>query len=153
MSKRVIDSIDVLAALVGQEVGVSDYVEITQDRIDRFAATTGDDQWIHVDPQRARRDSPYKTTIAHGFLTLSMLSLLCRDSVEVRGVRMGINYGLDRVRFPAAVPSGSRIRAHLVLAAADPIEGGIQAKWSATIVVEGASKPSCAAEWLVRYYR
>ena len=153
MPKRIIESIDALAALVGQEVGVSDYVDVTQERIDRFAATTGDDQWIHVDPERARRESPYKGTIAHGFLTLSMLSLLVRETVEVRGVRMGINYGLDRVRFPAAVPSGSRIRAHLTLGAVEPIDGGIQAKWSATVVVEGATKPSCAAEWLVRYYR
>jgi acyl dehydratase len=152
MPPRLIESLDELGRLVGQEVAVSDYVEVSQERIDRFAEATLDRQWIHVDRERARRDSPYHGTVAHGFLTLSLAPALLDAAVSVRGLRMAINYGLDRVRFPAPVRSGARVRARLRLLAADPVTGGIQAKWAVAIECEGAARPSCAAEWLVRWY-
>jgi acyl dehydratase len=120
MPARKIASIEDLLSLVGQEVAVGDWVEITQDRIDQFADATGDHQWIHTDVERAKRESPYGTTIAHGFLTLSMLSYLLKQMIEIHlPIRMGINYGLNRVRFPAAVPAGSKIRARAVLQAVE----------------------------------
>lgn len=153
MPPRVISDLDELRGLVGQEVGVSDWFEVTQSRIDAFAESTEDRQWIHVDVERARSESPYKTTIAHGFLTLSLISCLAKQAVRIEGgFKMGINYGLNRVRFPAAVPSGSRIRGRYALQSLEEIEGGIQITWHVTIEVEGAKKPSLAAEWLVRQY-
>jgi len=152
MTKRVIE-LDELKSLVGQEIAVSDYVPVTQEQINQFAETTGDHQWIHVDVERARRESPYKTTIAHGFLTLSLISSLARDAIEIRGVRLGVNYGLDRVRFPGAVPSGSKLRARVSVQAVEDIAGGIQAKFLYTVEREGEAKPCCVAEWVIRYYR
>src|SRR5215471_4793867 len=111
-----IESIAALNGLVGQEVAVSDWLEVSQERIDLFAETTEDRQWIHTDPERAARESPFKETIAHGFLTLSLLSELCKRAMSVSGVRMGINYGLNRVRFVAPVPAGARIRGRFMLA-------------------------------------
>jgi len=152
MAKIVIPGIDGLKDWVGKEVAVSDWVEVSQERIDAFAAATGDDQWIHVDPERARRDSPYGTTVAHGFLTLSLLPYLIRE-IEIRDVRMGINYGLNRVRFTGPVPAGSRVRARFRLDAAEPIEGGVQSLWTVTVECEGHPKPALVAEWITRRLR
>jgi acyl dehydratase len=137
---------------VGRELGVSDWLEITQDRINQFADATGDHQWIHVDPARAAADSPFKTTIAHGFLTLSLISQLLRSALSFEGTRMAINYGLNRVRFVSPVPSGSRVRGRFTLAGVEDAGGAIQAVWQATIERDGAEKPVCVAEWVVRYY-
>jgi acyl dehydratase len=145
--------LDELAQRVGREIATSDWLEITQDRIDKFAEAGGDFQWIHVDPERAARESPFGRTIAHGFLTLSVLSQLLSDSIEIAGKRMGINYGLNRLRFTSPVPSGSRVRARFVLAALDPIEGGVQTTWSVTVEREGGDKPALVAEWLTRHHR
>ena len=147
-----IESVAKLGELVGQEVGVSEWVEVSQERISRFAETTGDRQWIHIDPERAARESPFKTTIAHGFLTLSLLSEMGRTAVAVGGVRMGINYGLNRVRFVSPVPAGSRVRGRFTLAEAEEIEGGVQVTWKVTVEREGGEKPCCVAQWLVRYF-
>ncbi len=136
---------------VGQEVAVSDWTAVTQERIDQFADATGDHQWIHVDQARAKQ-SPFQTTIAHGFLTLSLISMMLRNAVNPTGLRMAINYGLNRVRFVAPVPSGARIRGRFTLAGIEEAGGAIQATWSATIERDGGDKPVCVAEWLVRYY-
>ena len=141
-----------LGGLVGREVAVSDWLAITQDRINAFADATGDHQWIHVDTSRARAETPFGATIAHGFLTLSLLSVLMRDAVTVSGPRMTLNYGLNRVRFVSPVPSGSRIRARVALATVDDMGDSIQAIWSVTIEREGGDKPAVVAEWIVRYY-
>lgn len=141
-----------LEGLLGQEM-VSPWREITQDAITQFAGITGDEQWIHVDVDRAKRESTYGTTIAHGFLTLALTSRLLRDAVgSIGGTRMSINYGLNKVRFPAPVPAGSRVRARCTLQQLDPIDGGVQATWRVLIERDGGTKPCCAAEWLVRYY-
>jgi acyl dehydratase len=147
-----IESVAKLGEFVGREVAVSDWLEVSQARIDQFAEATGDRQWIHTDPGRAARESPFGGTIAHGFLTLSLLSELGRTAMTVKGVRMGINYGLNRVRFVSPVPAGSRVRGRFTLAALEEIEGGAQAAWGVTVEREGGGKPCCAAEWLVRYY-
>ena len=141
-----------LTTVVGRELGVSDWFEVSQDRINQFADATGDHQWIHVNPAKAATDSPFKTTIAHGFLTLSLTSQLLRSAIAFEGARMTINYGLNRVRFVSPVPSGSRIRGRFTLASVEDAGGAIQAVWQVTIEREGADKPSCVAEWLVRYY-
>ena len=140
-----------LTAQVGKEM-VSPWREVTQEAITTFADITGDRQWIHVDVERARRESPYGGTIAHGFFTLSLSSKLLREAVgEIGGARMGINYGLNKVRFPSALPSGSMVRARCTLQRLDPADGGVQATWSVVIERDGSAKPCCAAEWLVRY--
>ena len=145
-------SVRELAGSVGEEVAESGWLEVSQERIDQFAEATDDRQWIHTDPERAARESPFKQTIAHGFLTLSLLSELMKRAVSVGGVRMGINYGLNRVRFVAPVPAGARIRGRFKLAAVEEIRGGAQATWEVTVEREGGDKPCCVAEWLVRYY-
>jgi len=137
---------------VGEEIAVGDWFEITQARIGQFADATGDHQWIHVDPARAATESPFRTTIAHGFLTLSLLSTLIREAIQFTGIRMAINYGLNKVRFVSPVPAGSRVRARLAIGAVDEIGGAVQVTWSATIERDGSDRPSCVAEWLVRYY-
>ena len=137
---------------IGQEVAVSEWLEVTQDRINQFAEATEDRQWIHIDPERAARESPFKETIAHGFLTLSLLSELGKRAMSVGGVRMGINYGLNRVRFVSPVPAGARIRGRFKLTGLEEITGGTQATWNVTVEREGGDKPCCVAEWLVRYY-
>lgn len=147
-----IESIAALRDHVGREVAVSDWLAVSQERINQFAESTEDRQWIHVDPERAARESPFKETIAHGFLTLSLLSELGKRAMSVGGVRMGINYGLNRVRFVSPVPAGSRIRGRFTLALVDDISGGVQATWNVTVEREGSDKPCCVAEWLVRYY-
>jgi acyl dehydratase len=147
-----IENIAALSEFVGREVGVSDWLVVSQERINQFAAATGDHQWIHVDVERAQRESPFKTTIAHGFLSLSLLSELARQTLSIGGVRMGINYGLNRVRFVSPVPAGAKIRGHFTLATLDPIDGGVQATWNVIVELDGGAKPACVAEWLVRYY-
>ena len=142
-----------LRGMVGQELGVSDWFPITQERINQFADATEDHQWIHTDPQRAQRESPYGTTIAHGFLSLALLSYFVEQTVQVGGTRMAINYGLNRVRFPAPVPVGSRIRARCTLQALEDIEGGAQTTFHIVVEVEGGSKPCCVAEWVTRHYQ
>jgi acyl dehydratase len=136
----------------GDRFGPSSWIEIPQERIDAFAEATGDHQWIHVDPARAAAELPSKTTIAHGFLTLSLLSTLIRESIRFTGLRLAINYGLNRVRFVSPVPSGSRIRALITLQAVDAVTGGVQVAWQVTVEREGGDKPACVADWIVRYY-
>jgi len=137
---------------VGQEVAVSGWLEVTQERIDQFADATGDRQWIHVDTARAAAESPFKITIAHGFLTLSLVSALLRDAVEFTGLRMAINYGMNRLRFVAPVPAGSRVRARFTPASVDDEKGSIQVTWRVTVERERSDKPVLVADWLVRYY-
>jgi acyl dehydratase len=142
-----------LGSLVGKEM-LSPWREVTQEQITQFADITGDQQWIHVDAGRAGRESPYGGTIAHGFFTLALTSRLLRDAVgAISGARMGINYGLNKVRFPAPLPTGSRVRGRCTLQAVAAVEGGVQATWSVLIERDGSAKPCCAAEWLVRYYQ
>ena len=140
-----------LAAAVGTQVGTGDWIEIDQKRIDLFAEATGDHQWIHVDPARAA-DGPFGTTIAHGYLTLSLLPALVKDVYVTEGVRMGINYGLNKVRFPSPVRVGSRIRAAVAVASADEVPGGFQITTTVTIEIEGSDKPACVAETVVHIY-
>ena len=139
-----------LAALEGQEIGASGWVAIDQSRIDLFAQATGDSQWIHVDPQRAAA-GPFGATVAHGFLTLALLSELSAAAFEIVDVRMGLNYGLDRVRFPSPVPVGSRLRAVCVLDRLEPMDGGAQLTMTVTIEREGGAKPACVAAWVTRH--
>jgi len=145
-----------LQAQIGQEVHVSDWYEVTQARIDAFADATGDHQWIHVDPERAARESPWKATIAHGYLTLSLYPMLrglvAADRPLFEGVRQVINYGLDKLRFPSAVVAGSRIRAHCVLQKVEPVSGGLQLTEQYTVEIEGQPKPACVAEAIMRAY-
>ena len=146
--------IEELRSKTGQEIAVSDWFEITQDRIDNFADTTEDHQWIHVDRQRAATESPFKTTIGHGFLSLSMLAPIMMNTVKVAGdFKHGINYGLNRVRFPAPVPAGSRIRGHITPQSVDEHDWGVQTVWLVNVEIEGAAKPCVVAEWVTRSYR
>jgi acyl dehydratase len=143
-----------LRALIGQEIAVSDWVDVSQDRINQFAETTEDRQWIHVDAARAAAESPFGATIAHGFLTLSLISVLTRTAVRFAGLRLAINYGLNRVRFVSPVRSGSRIRGRFSpLAVEDVSDDGVQVTWGVTVERDGGDKPACVVEWLVRYYR
>jgi acyl dehydratase len=151
---RVIAGVEELRSLIGQEVGVSDWFVVSQSLIDAFADVTQDRQWIHCDPERARTESPAGTTIAHGFLTMALLSHLKQQAVHIQGdCRMSINYGFNRVRFPAPVPAGARIRLRSTLQAMHDVPGGIQVTWGVTIEIEGQSKPALVAEWLGRLYR
>ncbi|MBN8509664.1 MAG: MaoC family dehydratase [Burkholderiales bacterium] len=140
-----------LQALIGQEIGVSDWITVDQTRIDKFADATGDHQWIHVDPVRAK-DGPFGTTVAHGFLTLSLLPEMFQSAFDVADVRMGINYGLNKVRFTTPVPAGGRVRGRFVLQGYEPIDGGAQLAVTVTMELEGAPKPACIAESLSRRY-
>jgi acyl dehydratase len=145
-------SIRELKDRVGQEVAVSPWVEISQQRIDTFAKAIEDFQWIHVDPARAK-DSPFGGTIAHGFLTLSLLSHLAEMTFSFSDRKMGVNYGLNRVRFTAPVPSGSRVRARFTLSKYEPLEGnGVQVTWNTVVEIDGAQKPALVAEWIGRHY-
>jgi acyl dehydratase len=142
-----------LRALAGREIAVTEWQEITQERINQFADATDDHQWIHIDPERAQRESPYGATIAHGFLTLSLLPKFLSDSLELGDVRMAINYGLNRVRFPSAVRAGSHIRARIVLQSIRDVGDATEATYSITVECQGGEKPCCVAELLARYYR
>jgi acyl dehydratase len=136
---------------IGQELAVSPWLEVTQERINAFAEATEDRQWIHVDVAKAAAQSPYKSTIAHGFLTLSLVSVLLRTAMSFRA-KMAINYGVNRVRFVTAVPVGSRVRGHFMPAAIEAVAGGLHVTWTVTVEREGQDKPACVAEWIVRYY-
>lgn len=148
---KVFETIDELRPLVGQVIATSDWITVTQERIALFADATGDHQWIHLDAERAQA-GPFGTTIAHGFLTLSLLPEMAASAMEIRGTRMGVNYGLNKVRFPAPVPSGSRLRGHFRLLAVEPIDGGVQIAMEVTMEREGSAKPVCVAESLSRRY-
>lgn len=142
-----------LRASIGQEAGVSDWHTVTQEQIDRFAEVTGDNQWIHIDAERARRESPYVTPIAHGFLTVSLLSGMAQEAVKITDpYKMRINYGFNRLRFTGAVPAGSRIRAHFTCNSIKDIESGVEIAWGISVEVEGREKPALVAEWLGRTY-
>ena len=149
---KIFQTLAEVAACVGQEVAVSDWIEVTQERVNRFAEATGDHQWIHVDPERAKA-GPFGAPIAHGFLTLSMLPAFFESSFKIEQTRMGVNYGLNKVRFTSPVPVGSRLRARMTLLAAQPIDqGGLQMTWSVLVEREGSDKPVCVAESLARHY-
>ena len=147
-----IDDVRSLRGRAGDEVAVSEWVAITQARIDAFAEVTGDRQWIHVDPERAGAEAALRTTIAHGFLTLSLLSALIGEAIDFRGLRHTINYGLNRVRFVAPVPSGSRVRGRFTVGSVDEAPDSVQVTWRVTIEREHGDRPCCIAEWIVRYY-
>ena len=142
---------EALLERLDQEVAVSDWLDVTQERIDRFAEATGDRQWIHVDAERASQ-SPFNGTIAHGFLTLSLVSALGQNAMRIARLRMAINYGLNRVRFITPVPAGSRIRGRFVPAAVTREAGCFQVVWRVTIEREHSEKPCCVIDWIVRYY-
>ena len=148
---RVFETLAEMKALIGQEVAVSDWEVVTQERIDKFAEATGDFQWIHIDPERSAK-GPFGTTIAHGFLTLSMLPLFFQKAMTIKDAKMGVNYGLNRVRFVSPVKVGSRLRAHFKLVSYEPLEGGAQLTVEATIEIEGQAKPACVAESVSRRY-
>jgi len=149
---RTIASLADLPALVGQEVATSDWITVTQEQVNRFAQATGDHQWIHVDVEKAKA-GPFGGPIAHGFLTLSLLPRFFESAIAIGGTRMGVNYGLNKVRFTAPVPVGSRLRARLTLLACEPIENnGVQMTWKVSVEREGSDKPVCVAESLGRRY-
>src|SRR5262249_16454826 len=153
MALRTIKGVDELRSLVGQEVGHSDWLVVTQDMIDGFADATGDHQWIHVDRERSKRQSPFGATIAHGFLTLSLLVPLQSQTLRIEArQKLGINYGLNRVRFPNPVRAGARIRSRSTLKAVDDVEGGVQLTWLMTVELENEPKPALVAEWIGRVY-
>jgi len=142
-----------LKEMVGKEIGVTEWFRVTQDRIGLFAEASEDRQWIHLDGERAIKESPYGATIAHGFLTLSLISHFVKQAIEIQGgVRLGVNYGLNRVRFPAAVRSGSQIRGRVSLLDLRELPDSFEAIFSVTIEREETGKPACIAEWIVRYY-
>jgi acyl dehydratase len=147
-----IADIATLGERLGQELAVSEWLEVTQERIDRFAGATEDRQWIHVDRARAQAESPFGTTVAHGFLTLSLVGALLREAIAIHGIRLAVNYGVNRVRFVAPLPAGSRIRGRFTPLTADDAGGGIHVTWSVTVEREHGDKPCCVAEWIVRYY-
>jgi len=155
MPKSALDSPDALKELVGREIAVTDWFTITQERIQQFADSTLDHQWIHVDVARAQRESPFRAPIAHGFLTLSLLPHFMHEALAIKqGVRLGVNYGLNRVRFVSPVRAGSNIRARIALQALKDVPpNGVEGVFNATIELENSEKPCCVAEWVVRYYR
>jgi acyl dehydratase len=146
-----IDGISGLEKLVGEHLGYSEWHEITQEQVNLFADATGDHQWIHVDVERAKA-GPFGGPIAHGYLTLSLAPTLLTEIMHVDGITMGINYGLNKLRFPSPVPVGSKLRAGARLASIEPVSGGVQVTLEATFEIEGGSKPVCVAEILFRYY-
>jgi len=153
MPPVVLETPQALNDFVGREMALTEWLTMTHDRIDGFAEATEDRQWIHVDPGRAQRESPYGTTIAHGFLTLSLLSHFLKQAIQIRsGVRMAINYGLNRVRFPSPVRADSQIRARVSLLSLKEIPGAVEATFSITVEAQGTEKPCCVADWIVRYY-
>jgi acyl dehydratase len=148
---RTFESVADLAAATGETIGQSDWVMITQEDVNLFADATGDHQWIHVDPERAAK-GPFGTTIAHGFMTLALLPRLQHQMYTVKGIKLAVNYGLNKVRFPAPVPVGSKIRAQSALVGVEDLgDGAVQATVSTTVEIEGSPKPACVAESIVRY--
>lgn len=152
MTRIVVERIGDLRERAGEELFVSEWHEISQARIDKFAEATGDTQWIHVDTERARMESPYGTTIAHGYLTLSLIAGFFQDTLSVKNRRRGLNYGLNRVRFLSPVPAGSRVRGRHRLLKYEDVEGGAQLTWQVTVELEGSEKPACAIEAINRMY-
>jgi len=149
---KIFKTLQELASCVGQTVAVSSWTEITQTQVNQFADATGDHQWIHIDVEKAKA-GPFGGPIAHGFLTLSLIPMLSESAIKIEDVRMGVNYGLNKVRFTSPVPVGSKLRGHMKLLSATTIEGkGMQFAWEMTIEREGAEKPACIAESLARYY-
>jgi acyl dehydratase len=148
---RVFNGVDELRAAAGSEIGVSDWVTVEQTQIDQFAESTGDHQWIHVDPERAA-EGPFGSTIAHGFLTLSLLPVLIGQVYRIDGVKMGVNYGLNKVRFTSPVPVGSKVRGKIELVDVADAGGGVQLTNKVTVEIEGAERPALVAEWLTRQY-
>jgi acyl dehydratase len=149
---RTVNGLEEMQGLVGQELGVSDWHTVTQEEIDLFARATHDHQWIHVDPERCRRESPFGGPIAHGYYTLSLAPYLLAQILRVDGVRMGVNYGLNKMRLPSPLPVGSKVRARAILAALEPVQGGASATMGITFEVENQAKPTCVAEVIYRYY-
>jgi acyl dehydratase len=153
MPTLVLESLQSLKDYVGREIATTDWLVMTQERIREFAEATGDRQWIHVDPDRARRESPYGAAIAHGFLTLSLMSHFLKEAIQLPGdVRQTINYGLNRVRFPAPVRTGEKIRARVRLQSSRELPHSVEAVFDITIETEVAEKPCCVAEWILRYF-
>ena len=153
MPPLVVMNLQSLKELVGRELEVTEWFVVSQDRIALFAEATEDRQWIHLDQARASEESPYGTTIAHGFLTLSLVSHFLKSAIQIQsGVRLAVNYGLNRVRFPAAVSADSRIRARVALLALKELSESVEATYGVTIECEKSEKPACVAEWIVRYY-
>jgi len=152
MPKHLFKNPEELKKMVGQEVGVSDWHQVTQEAINLFADATLDHQWIHVDPERAKRESPFGGPIAHGYYTLSLAPYLLGDIMDVREKKMGVNYGLNKLRFTAPVPIPSKVRLRATLAQIEDIKGGVQATFNLSFEVEGKEKPSCIAEAIYRYY-
>jgi acyl dehydratase len=154
MAPIVIEDVSALKSLAGREIGATDWLVVTQGRIQQFAEATEDRQWIHLDRERAKRESPYGETVAHGFLTLSLLSFLMKQVIQIKnGIRMAVNYGLNRVRFPSPVRADSRIRGRFLLLSIKEVSDALEAVFAVTLEIEGADKPCCVAEWIVRYYR
>jgi acyl dehydratase len=154
MPPLVVETVFSLKEFVGCEIAVTDWLMMTQERIERFAEATEDRQWIHVDSERASKESPYGTTIAHGFLTLSLLSHFMKQAIQFRGgVRMAVNYGLNRVRFPFPVRAGSKIRARIGLLSLKEFSDALEATFSIAMEIENSDKPCCVAEWVVRYHQ
>jgi acyl dehydratase len=153
MPPLVVSNPKALKELIGQEIGVTEWFRLTQERITLFAEATEDRQWIHLDQARASEESPYGATIAHGFLTLSLVSHFLKTAIQIQnGVRLAVNYGLNRVRFPAAVRTDTRIRARVALLALKELSDSVEAVYSVTIESEQSEKPACVAEWIIRYY-
>ncbi|HWX37626.1 MAG TPA: MaoC family dehydratase [Candidatus Sulfotelmatobacter sp.] len=152
MPTLVLQSLQSLKQYLGREIAVTEWLTLSQERIRQFAEATGDHQWIHVDPERARRESPYGATIAHGFLTLSLMSQFLREAIQLpASVRQTINYGLNRVRFPAPIRAGDKIRARIRLQSCKELPASLEAIYEITVEAEGGEKPSCVAEWILRY--
>ena len=152
MAQTTLEGVDGVMAAVGQHLGHSEWVTITQERVDLFADATDDHQWIHVDPERAQRESPFGGPIAHGYLTLSLVTPLVGQIIDATGFRMGVNYGAEKIRFPSPVPVGGRVRASATLDEATPFEGGVQMNLKVTIEVEGQPKPAMVGSILFRRY-
>ena len=150
MAQTVFDGLDQVRDAVGRDLGTSEWLEVTQERVDTFADATGDHQWIHVDPVRAAA-GPFGGPIAHGYLTLSLSNALLPEIVEVQGVSMGVNYGVNKIRFPAPVLVGSRVRAQATLTSVEEVSGGVQTTMVITIEIEGGTKPACVIESISRY--
>ena len=152
MTKKIFSDIQSIKDAIGQEVSVSEWFDITQERINAFADATGDHQWIHIDPIRAKTESPFKKTIAHGYFTLSLIAKFSGECIGNNNTKMAINYGANKVRFASPVTVDSKIRAHFKLDTVEEIEGGVQVQWLITIEIEGQQKPACVAETLTRWY-
>jgi acyl dehydratase len=152
MAQTTVEGVEGVQSLVGKHLGYSEWLPVTQEQVNQFADATNDHQWIHVDVERAKAQSPFGGPIAHGYLTLSLIPMLLPQIVEIQGFRMGVNYGTEKVRFPSPVPVGSRIRAGATLDSATPFDGGVQMNITVTVEVEGGSKPAMVATAVLRRY-